>query len=395
MRILYFTGKGGTGKSVVSSLTSLRLSDYGHKTILISSDPAHSLRDVFGMPIGRSPTEIADNLCAMNMDPIMEASRHYSVILDYIASVFRARGLDEILAYEIASLPGMTGIATMLKLDSLVTSEEYDVIVIDTVPSGEALRYLYIPSIMGKISRRFMKLIYPLADIGKIFEPVVGLPAPSKEMIKKEIELLEMIDRVKDYLTNSDITSIRLVANPDSFSIANTRRTFIQASIYGLNTDLIIINKVLPKDVKDPYFMEWFIDQDSYINEAINSFRPVPIKLLRLFKSELKGVDKLREAADELYGDEDPFRIYHKGETIRIDREGDYLVIRYPTPLLSKKDLDLERIGDELMVRLYTDAGSTDLVVPLPTITIKMTLERAKLMSGYLHIYFKGEFHEG
>jgi|Deesub1362B_J571_1020462.scaffolds.fasta_scaffold00005_46 arsenite-transporting ATPase len=391
MRILYFTGKGGTGKSVVSALTALRLAEYGHRTILVSSDPAHSIRDVLNGEVGRDPTKITSNFYAINIDPVLEAARHYSVILDYIASVFKARGIDEILAYEIASLPGMTGIATMLKLDMLAATEEYDVIVIDTVPSGEALRYLYVPAIMGKISRRFMKIIYPLADIGKIFEPVVGIPAPSKDIIKREIELLEMIERVRGYLVNPDITSIRLVANPDSFSIANTRRTYIQASIYGLNTDLIIMNKILPEEVTDPFFHEWLDGQSRYINEAVNSFKPVPIKFLRLFKKELKGLSQLRLAADELYGDEDPIKIYHKGDLINIEREDDYLIIKYPTPFLSKKDLEIERIGDELIIHLYTDAGPIDLVVPLPTITFKMNIVKAKLMNRYLYIYFKGD----
>jgi arsenite-transporting ATPase len=391
MRVIYFTGKGGTGKSVISSATALRTSEYGYKTLLMSSDPAHSLRDVLGVAIGRDPTKVCDNFYAVNIDPIKEAIRHYSVILDYIASVFKARGLDEILAYELAALPGMTGVASMLMLDKLAKEDEYDIVIIDTVPSGEALRYLYIPSLLGKISRRFMKLAYPLADIGKIVEPIVGIPAPPREMIKKEVELIEMIDRVKDILINHDITSVRLVANPDSFSIGNVRRTFIQSSIYGLNTDLIIMNKVLPKDISDPYFYQWLSDQEKYIIEAVNSFKPIPVKFLKLFRSELKGIEMLREAAIYLYQDEDPTVVYYKGKKVEIRRDDGVLEIRYPTPLISKEEIGLERIGDELIVKLYTDAGPVDLVVPLPTITFKMRIKKASLKNGYLIIIFEGE----
>lgn len=391
MRIIYFTGKGGTGKSVTSALTALRLSDLGYRTLLMSSDPAHSLRDVLEISVDREPTKIIDNLYALNVDPIREAAKHYSMILDYIASVFKARGLDEILAYELAALPGMTGVAGMLMLDKLAKENEYDSIVIDTVPSGEALKFLYIPSLLGKISRRFIKLATPLAEAGKIVEPFVGIPTPSKDVIKKEVELVEMIDRVRDILTDQDITSIRLVANPDSFSIGNARRTYIQSSIYGLNTDLLIINKVLPEVVKDSYFSQWKMDQRRYIEEAINSFRPIPVKFLMLFRKELKGLEMLREAADQLYDDKDPTKIYYRGRGVEIRHLNDEVQIKYPTPLISKKDLELERIGDELIVKMYTDIGPQDLIVPLPTITFKMKIIHALLKNGYLTIYFRGD----
>lgn len=390
-RILYITGKGGTGKSVIAAATAVMLADLGYKTLLVSSDPAHSLRDALGMPVSNTPTKIIDGLWAQNIDPIKEAAEHYSVIIDYVASLLRARGIDEILAYEIASMPGMTGMATMLKLESIYNSGDYDVVIVDTVPSGEALRYLYLPTIIGKISRRVMKLIYPLIDVGKLVEPIVGLPTPSKEMVKKEIEILEIIERVKDILLNQDITSLRLITNPDSFSVANTRRTYIQAALYGLNTDLIIINKILPIDIKDPYFSMWIKEQSKYIDEIKNTFYPIPIKKLKLYDRELRGIDMLRRAANDLYHDEDPSKIFYKGKKIQMKTYNNKLEIVFPVPFMSKSNLDIERIGDELIVNLKTDMGTIMLILPLPTITFKMNLERAKLINNELHLYFIGE----
>lgn len=390
-RILYITGKGGTGKSVIAAATAVMLADLGYKTLLVSSDPAHSLRDALGMPVSNTPTKIIDGLWAQNIDPIKEAAEHYSVIIDYIVSLLRARGIDEILAYEIASMPGMTGMAMMLKLESIYNSGDYDVIIVDTVPSGEALKYLYLPMIIGKISRRVMKLIYPLIDVGKLVEPIVGLPTPSKEMVKKEIEILEIIERVKDILLNQDITSLRLITNPDSFSVANTRRTYIQAALYGLNTDLIIINKILPTHIKDPYFLVWIKEQSKYIDEIKNTFYPIPIKKLKLYDRELRGIDMLRRAANDLYHDEDPSKIFYKGKKIQMKTYNNKLEIVFPVPFMSKSDLDIERIGDELIVNLKTDMGPIMLILPLPTITFKMNLERAKLINNELHLYFIGE----
>ncbi len=392
MRVIYVTGKGGTGKSVIASATALLLADNGYETLLLSSDPAHSLRDALGVEIHTTPTKIADKLWAQNVDPIKEAAEHYKEILDYIALLLKTRGLNEVLAYEIASIPGMTGVATMLKLAYIYEKNSYDAIVIDTVPSGEALRYLYIPTIIGKISRRLMRIIYPLVDVGKVVEPIVGIPTPSKEMVKKEIEILDKIEKIRDILLDHDVTSLRLITNPDSFSIGNTRRTYIQASIYGLNTDLIIINKVLPSSIKDPYFSNWIDEQNKFIREVEITFYPIPIKRLRLFDRELKGINMLRKAAEELYRDEDPYRVYYKGKKLEVNTYDNNLEIILPVPFISKSDLEIERIGDELIVKLKTDMGDVTLVVPLPTITFKMKLSYAKLMNNELRLYFTGDY---
>jgi len=389
IRILYYTGKGGTGKSVIASLTAVKSADLGYKTLLISSDPAHSLKDTLEYDVGREATKVIPNLYAVNIDPLKEASESYGAILDYIASVLKSRGLDELIAYEIAALPGMTGLATIMKLDSIIGKGLYDVIVIDTVPSGEALRFLYAPSIVSRISRRFMRTFSPLLDVGKAIEPITGVPVPSKDSVDKGIELLNMMDRIRGYLLDHNVTSIRLVANPDTFSIGNIRRTYIQSSLYGLNTDLIIINKVYPRFIKDDYFGEWIKTQDKLIKEAVDGFHPIPVKILRLFDYELKGIDKLRIAAEELFGDEDPTQIYFKGRTIEVIKRDHEVELIYPAPYISKGDISVERIGDELIVHFKTDKGATDLLLPLPMMLYKMSLMRAKLLNDGLHLYFR------
>ncbi len=387
-RILYYTGKGGTGKSVIASLTAVFTADLGYKTLLISSDPAHSLKDTLQYSVDRDIKKIIPNLYAVNVDPLKEASEHYGIILDYIASVLKSRGLDELIAYEVAALPGMTGVATIIKLDKIVEEGGYDVIIIDTVPSGEALRFLYVPSIVSRVSRRMMKVVSPLLDVGKVIEPIVGVPTPPRKSVDKGIELLDTMERIRGYLLNHDVTSIRLVANPDSFSIGNIRRTYIQSSLYGLNTDLVIVNKIYPKHVKDQYFSEWIEMQGMLIEEAKKSFYPIPVKLLRLFSYELKGIDRLRKAADELFKDEDPSKIYFKGKTIEIIRRDNEVEIIYPAPYVSKGDIGIERIGEELIIHLKTDMGMTDLLIPLPMMMYKMSLKKAKLLNDGLHVFF-------
>ncbi len=391
MRIIYVTGKGGTGKSIVASITALASSFKGYRTLIISSDPAHTLRDIFELEIRREYTKISENLYGLNIDPIKEASDHYGVIMDYIASVFKARGVDEILAYELAALPGMTGIATMLKLETIIEEGGFDVVVIDTVPSGEALRYLYVPSIFSRISRRVMKIVSPLVEVSRVIEPITGLPTPTKESVEKGIEIIERMEKIREYLLDHDVTSIRLVANPDSFTISNAKRTYIQSALYGLNTDLVILNKVFPEKGVGEYLRGWLENQNRLIEDIKRSFYPIPIKMLRLFEKELKGFNMLERGVKELFGDEDPTKVYYKGRTVEINRLDERLEVIYPAPYISREDIELERIGDEMIIHLSTDMGKVDLLLPLPMITYKMKIEKAKLINGKLHLIFVEE----
>ncbi|MEM3267865.1 MAG: ArsA family ATPase, partial [Conexivisphaerales archaeon] len=256
LRLIAYTGKGGVGKSVLSSATALRCAEEGLDTLVMSSDPAHTLSDAFGQPIGSHETKIMEHLWGVHIDPVDEAMRNYSTLMDYIVEIFRVKEIDETIAYELANLPGSTGAAALLKAEYYDSKERYDVLVMDMVPSGEALRLLYLPYLLGRFSRKLMKLIAPAADLGRILQPVTGMPMPSKKVIDKQLELLEQMEAVRRLLTDFDKTSVRLVMNPDTFSIMNAKRTYMQSSIYGINTDLAIVNKIMPDEVKDPYLTE-------------------------------------------------------------------------------------------------------------------------------------------
>ncbi|PCN50537.1 hypothetical protein B6U99_03860, partial [Candidatus Geothermarchaeota archaeon ex4572_27] len=342
-------------------------------------------------PVGRDPTRISERLWALHVDPVKEAAEHYGAIMDYVAAVLKARGLSEVLAYEVASLPGMTGVAAILKLDSIVREDSYDVVVIDTVPSGEALKYLYVPTFIGRISRRLMRVASPLLDLGRVVEPLIGIPTPPGEVLDKEVEILDRMDRLRGYLLDHDVTSIRLIANPDSFSIGNIKRAYMQASIYGLNTDLVIVNKVMPREAASGYMRAWVEEQEKLLEDIRRSFSPLPVKMLRLFESELKGLEMLRRAADELFGDEDPTTVYYRGRGVRVESVPGGVEIIYPMPYVSKGQVEVERVGDELLVHIQTDMGKVSLVIPLPAITYRMRVESARLLSGELHLRFVEE----
>jgi arsenite-transporting ATPase len=393
MRVIFYTGKGGAGKSVISSATALKLSERGYKTLIISSDPAHTLSDALETEVHHRPTAIVDKLWAVQIDPIREARESYGVIQEYVVNLFKSRGVDEVLAYEIAALPNMTEFVSLLKLVEYVESNSYDVIVLDTVPSGDALKNIYLPTILGSTASKVIKLVAPLANIAKIAEPIVGIPTPGKEVIKQDIKLLELLSKLKTIIADRKVTSLRLIANPEAFSIQNLKRTYLLANLYDINVDLAVVNKIIPEDVSDAYFKEWKAAQEKYLAESESAFHPLPLKKLRLFQSEVKGLELLSAVGDELFNGEDPAQIYYEGKAIRVEEiEGGLeVIVPLPTAGNYKEVCEVERMGEDLSVVISTDIGEARNFIPLPAIAHLMKLDKAKLLNEDLHIYFTDE----
>jgi len=384
MRVIFYTGKGGAGKSIISCATALKLSERGYKTLIISSDPAHTLSDALETVVHHKPTEIVDKLWAVQIDPIREARESYGVIQEYVVNLFKSRGVDEVLAYEIAALPNMTEFVSLLKLVEYVESNSYDVIVLDTVPSGDALKNIYLPTILGSTASKVIKLVAPLANIAKIAEPIVGIPTPGKEVIKQDIKLLEVLSRLKTIIADRKVTSLRLIANPEAFSIQNLKRTYLLANLYDINVDLAVVNKIIPEDVSDAYFKEWKAAQEKYLAESESAFYPLPLKKLRLFQSEVKGLELLSAVGDELFNGEDPAQIYYEGKAIRVEEIAGGLEVIVPLPTAGKyKEVcEVERMGEDLSVVISTDIGEARNFIPLPAIAHLMKLDKAKLLNG-------------
>ncbi|MDI9610894.1 MAG: TRC40/GET3/ArsA family transport-energizing ATPase [Archaeoglobales archaeon] len=392
-RVLFVTGKGGVGKSTLSSATAFKTSKLGYDTLLISTDPAHTLSDLFGIRINAEGTRIAENLEAVQVDVVHEVTKHYAEIMEFITEVLKARQIDEIVAYEIANFPGITGAAALLKLLRYLEEGTHDVYVLDMVPSGDALRILYLPFIFSRFSRKFMKLFAPFIDFGRPLASITNIPLPSREVIETEVKLLDMLERIHAFITDPKVTSLRIVMNPDAFSIENAKRTLVQASIYGLNTDLVFINKIYPEELSNGYLGDWLKAQKEYLARCELEFSPIPIKKVRLFSKEVRGLEAIESLTNEVFGEEDPAKVYHESRPIEILNysKGFEIVVRIPN--VKKEDLEVERFGDELLVHLTTEIGRSAIILPLPAIAYKYSMKRAKIINGELHIYF-GEVDE-
>lgn len=389
MRLIIYTGKGGTGKTVTSCATAIKMAERGHRTVVISADPAHTLSDAFMMPdIGYDLKLVQQNLTALQIDPVTEMSRQYDTILSYMATIFSAKGIDETLAYEIAMLPGMTQLFSLLKIEEVERNRSFDVVVLDMPASGEALRYLYFPKLVGSIGRKLTGLAGLFSGFAKVFQPLAKIPAPSKDVIQSEMELLDRLEYLAGIIRDNDQTSVRLVANPDTFSIENAKRALMSASLYGINVDMAVINKIMAGST-DEYYAKWASFQKSKVEDAKANFYPLRVKEVQLYGTELRGVDMLRKHGEVLFGSDDPGRVFYRGKPYSFVREGTSINMTVQVPFTEKDDFSIERYGDQLTISVKTPAARIVNIVPLPIATAGMKLARAKLLDHELNVLFE------
>jgi arsenite-transporting ATPase len=368
----------------------MKLAENKYGTLLISSDPAHTLSDAFAMPdLGYEPKEILTNLQALQIDPLMEMNKQYTTILSYMATLFHARGIDETLAYELAMLPGMTQLFSLLKIEEVARTKRFETVVLDMAASGEALRYLYFPKLVGSIGRKLTGLVGMFSGFARIFQPLSRLPTPPQNVLENELELLAKLDNLNMIMMNQDITSIRLVTNPDTFSIENAKRAFMSASLYGINVDLAIINKIMPTGSSDQYYAEWADFQRVKIEEAKANFYPLPVKEVKLYGTELRGIEMLRENGQLMFENQDPADVLFRGNVFHFAKENSLLRMTVKVPFTEKDDFDVERYSDKLTIKVKTRVGYMVNTVPLPAATTGMKLTKAILQGDELTVCFE------
>jgi len=385
MRIILYTGKGGVGKTSVAAATALRAARLGYKTLAMSTDTAHSLGDSFDRPLGGEIVPIVDNLWGQEIDVFRETEAHWGTLENYIKILMAWRGIDEVLAEEMAILPGMEELAGLVHLISYHQQAEYDVIVVDCAPTGETLRLLSFPD----VTRWWLHRIFPIqrtaARIARpVLKRVTDLPFPEDEVFEALKDLFEKLDRMREILTDAATCSVRLVLNPEKMVIKESQRTFTYLNLYGYATDLVICNRLIPQDVTDAYFSNWKDSQERYYALVEEAFSPLPILKAPLMEQEVVGMAMLERFADALYGDSDPTRVYFEGQAQDIRQEdGDY-VLTLMLPFSKKEDIQLSQVGDELIVHV----GNQKRNLILPRALAGLASEGAKLEGDRLTIRF-------
>lgn len=389
MRVILMTGKGGVGKTSVAAATGLRCAELGHRTLVLSTDPAHSLADSFDMPLGHEPRLVRPNLWGAELDALMELEGNWGAVKRYISQVLQARGLDGVQAEELAILPGMDEIFGLVRMKRHYDEGDFDVLIIDSAPTGTALRLLSLPEVGGWYMRKFYKplqgmsvALRPLFE--PIFRPLTGFSLPDKEVMDAPYEFYEKIEALEKVLTDNMQTSVRLVTNPEKMVIKESLRAHAYLSLYNVSTDLVISNRIIPEEVTDPFFQKWKDNQKQYRQEIHDNFRPLPVKEVPLFSEELCGFEALERLKEVLYKDEDPSQVYYKENTLRVVVDNNEYTLELYLPGIPKEQVQLNKTGDELNIRI----GNHRRNLVLPQALAMLQPSGAKMEDDYLKIKF-------
>ena len=356
MRVIVHTGKGGVGKTSISAATALRCAELGLKTIVVSTDTAHSLGDALNVEVGPEPTEIAENLWAQELDTRYSMQKYWGKIQEYLGAFFNREGIAKVNASEVTIIPGLEEGAQLLWIGEYFQAKEYDVLIVDAAPTAETIRLLSLPDVtrwwverLMRIARGLDSVIRPVQKLFRVKKNDAGLDIAENAWDQVQL-LFDTLDGVRELLTNPEHSSIRLVVNPERMVIRETQRTYTYLNLYDYATDAILVNRILPDEISDPFFKVWKERQATNLEFVREAFGDLPLLKAPLFGEEMGGLAMLRRLADELYGDRNPAErmfdgVVHKLE--QLDDDSSWM-LRVPIGFARKEQLDLYRSRDEI-----------------------------------------------
>lgn len=394
MRIIVHTGKGGVGKTSISAATALRCAEMGLKTIVLSTDTAHSLADSLEAEIGPEPVQLRENLWAQEVDARYSMDKYWGLFQKYMVALFSRQGVEDIVAEEVTILPGLEEGAHLLWINKYVKEGNYDVLIVDAAPTAETLRLLSLPDVTRWWFERILSLTRGAAKIlrpiGKVLQNSDRIP--DEKAWNQVQELFETLDRVRELLADPEVSSMRLVVNPEKMVIKETQRTYTYLNLYGYATDAILCNRIIPDEVTDPYFDMAKDRQKENLALIGEAFGELPLLKAPLFGQEVTGLEALRKLGEALYGDQNPaVRMFEgKTHTIETDEAGNYTLI-VPLPFAHKEDMDLYRSRDELTLRV----GPYRRNIVLPYALWDLEIADAKFDESKLRIRFHADHKAG
>jgi arsenite-transporting ATPase len=392
MRNIVFTGKGGVGKTSVAAATAVKAASMGYKTLVISTDPAHSLGDSFDIELGPSPVRIADNLFGQEVSVYGDLTLNWEIVREHFARLMEAQGIQGIYIEEMGVLPGMEELFSLSYIKRYNESNEYDLLVVDCAPTGETLRLLSIPETFGwmlKLMRNLEKYVVKpvLRPISKRVSRLHDI-VPDAEVYNQVDHLFSSIEGIIELLSDSSITTVRLVMNPEKMVIKESMRALTYLNLYGITVDQIIINRVYMDEVDGQYFAGWKEIQKKYIEQIETSFAPIPITQVPLFRNEVLGIEMLKKVGDTVYGDRNPLDIFYHEEHVDISKveDGHYeMKLRLPFVFDNRMEANVTQIGDSMTVRI----GNYQKGVVLPVFLAGMRVAHAGYEDKWLVIDFR------
>ena len=390
MRVIIYTGKGGVGKTSIAAATGMRAAALGYRTILISTDAAHSLSDSLEIQLSGKITQISKNLDGIEVDMQYELETRWKEIQSYLSDFLESQGMDSVTAQEMAVFPGMELMSALFYLEEFHKKKSYDVVIMDTAPTADTLRLLAFPDTANWY---FDRLFHMLRNVIRVARVTVGkfmnTPLPTEAFLKDIEDLKARLSYVRDLLTDPEITSVRLVVNPEKMVIAETQRAYTYLCLYGYTVESIVINRVIPEELSDTYFKGKLEEQRKYLKLIDEVFTPLKMIRARLMPREVLGMKALDRLADELFGKGDPTEIYSKESPMKMYDENSESVLAIKLPYPMNQKLELYTRKDDLTLQL----GAFKKSIALPHSLANRRVLGADMGEGWLKIRFEGDTH--
>ncbi|RLT43417.1 MAG: ArsA family ATPase [Chloroflexi bacterium] len=396
MRIILYTGKGGVGKTSLSAATALRCAELGYRTVVVSTDPAHSLGDSFDMRIGNELKLLAPNLWGQEIDLLHQMDKYWGRVQSYLNVIFAWRGMDALVAEETSVLPGMEELASLMQITHLAESGEYDVIVIDAAPTGSTLQLLSFP----EMARWYIEKIFPFQrKTIQIARPVMkafsDMPLPGDDVFESIEDLVVVLERTSKLLGDSSVSSMRLVLNPEKMVIKEAQRAYTYLNLYGYAVDAVICNRIFPTELTGGYFDQWTAAQQKNLEFVEEAFQPLPIFRVPMFSQEVMGQEMLRMTAATVFGEAlvrggagDPTQTFYHGKPQKVYQENGQYVLSLALPMVTKEEVKLHRsVVDELIIHI----GNWKRNISLPTGLARLEIAGAKYEGDRLNILFAAD----
>ncbi len=386
MRIILYLGKGGVGKTTMAAATAVRCAELGYRTLVASTDIAHSLSDSLDIELSDDPVQIAENLWAQEISAVADIYKYWDTIQDFVSGmVTNSSGVDRVIADELSAFPGMDEIVSLLHINRQAKNGEFDCVIIDAAPTGETIRLLTMPDTfrwyaghaLNMNGARMTKMLKPLAN----------------RIAKGSVEIVEMLEKLdeatkelREVLSNPETASYRVVVQPEKMIVREAQRAVSYLALFNYPVDSVMINRVLSADAaQGSFYEERFQIQQKYLDYIEDSFQPIPLWKAPYYAHEVVGIERLAMLARDCFGDEDPSQVFFKGELQKIiEQEDGSLKLKLPLPFVSGGDIKLRKRGDEMFITV----GNFKREMILPNVLAKRKTRSGKLVDGNLEIIF-------
>lgn len=382
MRLILYLGKGGVGKTTTAAATAVRASQLGYRTLVVSTDVAHSLADVLDQDVGPLPTQLADKLWAQEVNVLDEVRQHWGELQGFVSTLLKRKGVNEVAAEELAVIPGMEEVVSLLHIRKQAKEGNYDAVIVDAAPTGETVRLLTMPETFTWYASRVMQWE---TSTMKIAKPLVRALMPASDVFDSLPRFVEQVDALRATLIDPKVSSYRLVVNPERMVIKEAQRAATYLALYGYPVDGVVLNRVLPASATGGDFLaQMQAMQATYREQVYDIFAPLPIWEAPMYAREIKGLEDLGDVGASLFGERSPLEVFFEGKTMDINKIGEQYELRLPLPHVEVNKVNMTKRGDQLFIEI----GNFRREMILPSLLADRPAVKAMFRNGELVVQF-------